>query len=159
MSKYWNVKFRFVALCLAFVMTFPLCGTAWSQGAAVQKSSPPKSAFPAAAWAVESVGAVLGALGFVAVGVGTSFLNERNNLESDAVRSSELKDVPNAKDVKQNQDIGMGMIVGGWVTAGVGVTMMVVGAIWLLTHKPKSSQPLPKIDSSSSQSFTPLSFE
>ncbi len=121
-----------------------------SHHAAVKQSSAPKTTFPTAAWTVESIGAVLGAVGVIAIGFGTSFLNESKNLEKKAINSTKLEDVPTAQEVKSQQDTGTGLIVGGWVVAGVGVTVMVVGAIWLLAHKPKSA-PLPPMNQGAKQ--------
>lgn len=102
------------------------------------------SPFPAGAWALESVSAAVAAVGFVMIGVGTSFLTQRTNLVNKASDPATKTDnVALARDIRSLEDSGTGIYVAGLVAAGVGLVGMVVGAIWLLTHHP-TPRTLPK---------------
>lgn len=125
--------------------------------AAVRQTKEPNNNFPKGAWALESISATVAAAGFVFLGVGVSFLTRRDQLVNQAAEPSRKKeDIANASEIRSLEDTGTGMLIGGWVAAGVGLVGMVVGAVWILTHKPSNTNLPPMKGDASSKASQPL---
>ncbi len=122
----------------------------------VQKSKAPANDFPTGAWTLESLSAAVAGVGFVFVGVGVSFLTRRDQLLGQASEPNRKpEDVPSATEIRSLEDTGTGMLIGGWIATGVGLAGMVVGAIWLLAHKPSKTD-LPPLKSAKGKVSQPL---
>ena len=87
---------------------------------------------PQTAWVIEGTGAVLMGLGFISITAGYSFIGRRDQLVQEAERGQNSL----ATEVRENEDIGTTLLTVGWVVGGIGVTGMLIGAIWLVTYSP-----------------------
>ncbi|TNE50870.1 MAG: hypothetical protein EP343_06890 [Deltaproteobacteria bacterium] len=124
----------------------------------VQKSKAPANNFPTGAWTLESLSAAVAGAGFVFVGVGVSFLTRRDQLLGQASEPNRKpEDIPSATEIRSLEDTGTGMLVGGWIATGVGLAGMVIGAIWLLAHKPSNTD-LPPLKEGSAKGQAPQPF-
>jgi hypothetical protein len=111
--------------------------------AAPQQEPPPSSdPVPNGAWALESISITAAGVGFVVLAVGATILGRRDQIITDFKNPSTFNTNPvrpKAADIKGMEDTGQPLVIVGLIVAGVGVAGMLVGGIWILAHRPKTS--------------------
>lgn len=131
--------------------------------AAPQETPPPANdnVVPDGAWALESVSIAVGSVGFVMLAVGATILGRRDQIINDFENPSGLNALnppprPKATEIKGMQDTGTPLLIVGLIVAGVGTVGMLVGGIWILAHRPKTStKTSTKVSSRTSPSKAP----
>ncbi len=107
-----------------------------------------ESNWPAGAWILESIGAVIAGAGFVVIGLGYAEIAQRDDFYSRFKRGEEIK----ARTIKDYEERGIKLSTAGWVAVSVGGLAMLSGALWLLFNRMGGEQShREKVDSISLQ--------
>ncbi len=142
MKGFSNLKAPVSIVIIVFFSVFVVgTGFARAEGAAraqVEKSSPIGTEWPAGAWILESIGAVIAAAGFTLLGLGYSEIAQRDEYYNNSKSGYKVK----ATTIREYEERGITFATAGWITAGIGATAMAVGALWFLFHR---STPQPKL--------------
>lgn len=116
-------------------------GLPGSSKTVIVTSAPPP--LPKAVLVLEGISATVTGVGLILLGIGASNIGIRNqisclNADDDSLFGACEKG--SATEIKQLEDSGLVLLTAGWISLGVGITGMVVGGIWMLTHNANPSR-------------------
>ncbi|MCB9637458.1 MAG: hypothetical protein H6728_10000 [Myxococcales bacterium] len=120
----------------------------------------PGGNWPVGAWVLEGLGAAIVAGGLVCFALSAGRLTTRDKLIKEAnedIKNNGVSDV-SAADVKSAEDDGIALNTAGWIVTGVGVGLVVVGAIWMFVHQPPKAKYVRRDGSSPAGSPTMAGF-
>lgn len=111
----------------------------------------PGGRWPVGAWVLEGVGAAVVVGGAVCFALSAGRMTDRDQKIKEAnadIKNNGFSDV-SAAAVKKAEDEAIALNTAGWVVTGVGVALVLVGAIWMFVHRPPQAKyvrrDLPKI--------------
>ncbi|MCK6510079.1 hypothetical protein L6R29_08945 [Myxococcota bacterium] len=113
---------------------------AQSQGDSKQNKDEeiPGGQWPVGAWVLEGVGAAVVIGGLVCFSLSAGRMTDRDRKIKEAnedIKNNGFSDV-SASAVKQAEDEAITLGTVGWIVTGVGVGLVLVGAIWMFVHRP-----------------------
>ncbi len=113
---------------------------AQSQGDSKQNKDEeiPGGQWPIGAWVLEGVGAAVVVGGLVCFAISAGRMTDRDRKIKEAnedIKNNGFSDV-SASAVKQAEDEAIVLDRVGWIVTGVGVGLVLVGAIWMFVHRP-----------------------
>ena len=103
-----------------------------------------KTQWPTGAWILEGVGIIMITGGIVCLGLSAGQLTLRDQLINQAKTDfgDRGRTEVQATEIQAAENNGVGLDAAGWIVGGVGMGLLVVGAVWMFSHRPVPKDPL-----------------